>query len=80
MFFSYYFLLTLYLLYTIKMMLSESAEFKMAHKAAHTTYNTLDPGTAHEHMMTSDGSGGLARGRSLENEECGGQPSGSMAN
>lgn len=62
------------------MMLSESAEFKMAHKAAHTTYNTLDPGTAHEHMMTSDGSGGLARGRSLENEECGGQPSGSMAN
>lgn len=37
------------------------------------------PGTAHEHM-TSDGSGGLARGKSLENEERGGQPPGSMAN
>lgn len=52
----------------------------MAHKAADTTYNTLDPGTAHEHVMTSDGSGGLARRKSLENEDCGGQPSGSMAN
>lgn len=37
--FSYYFLLTLYLLYTIKIMLSE---LKMAHKAADTTHNTLD--------------------------------------
>lgn len=30
--------------------LSEFVEFKMAHQAAETTYNTLDPGT-HKHTV-----------------------------